>query len=86
MVKSPLFSKFLELIPEQMSDASVLRSVVADKFLWDSKLRKYFLQVVDDTLVVFWRSKVYFKVLRKKAVTNRYVWPPYLNRSQYLPR
>ena len=64
MVKSPLFSKFLELIPEQMSDASVLRSVVADKFLWDSKLRKYFLQVIDDTLVMFWRSKVFFKVLR----------------------
>ena len=64
MVKSPLFSKFLELIPEQMSDASVLRSVVADKFLWDSKLRKYFLQVVDDTLVVFRRSKVCIKVLR----------------------
>ena len=64
MVKSPLFSKFLELIPEQMSDASVLRSVVADKFLWESKLRKYFLQVIDDTLVVSWRSKVYFKVPR----------------------
>ena len=64
MVKSPLFSKFLELIPEQMSDASVLRSVVADKFLWDSKLRKYFRQVVDNTLAVFWRSRVYFKVLR----------------------
>ena len=64
MVKSPLFSKFLELIPEQLSDASVLRSVVADKILWDSKLRKYFLQVIDDTLVVFRRSKVCFKVLR----------------------
>ena len=51
MVKSPLLSKFLELmvVAEQISGVAVLLSVVAGNFLWDSRPRQYFLQVVDDT-------------------------------------
>ena len=66
MGKSPLLSKFLELmvVAEQISGVAVLRSVVADNFLWDSKPRKYFLQVVDDTNGSVLANQFYFKVLR----------------------
>ena len=66
MGKSPLLSKFLELmvVAEQISGVVVLRSVVADNFLWDSKHCKYFLQVVDDTNGSVLAKEFYFKVLR----------------------
>ena len=66
MGKSPLFSEFLELmvVAEQISGVAVLRSVVADNFLWDSKPRKYFLQVVDDTNGSVLAKLFYFKVIR----------------------
>ena len=58
MGKSPLLSEFLELmvVAEQISGVAVLRSVVADNFLWDSKPLKYFLEVVDTQMAVFLRS------------------------------
>ena len=66
MGKSPLVSKFLELMvsAEQMSGVAVLRSVVTDNFLWDSKPGKYFLQVVDNTNGSVLAKQFYFKVLR----------------------
>ena len=39
----------LMVVAEPMSNVAVLRSVVAENFLWDSKPREYFLQVVADT-------------------------------------
>ena len=39
----------LMVVAEPMSNVAVLRSVVAENFLWDSKPRKYFLQVVAET-------------------------------------
>ena len=39
----------LMLVAEPVSNVAVLRSVVAENFLWDSKPRKIFLQVVADT-------------------------------------
>ena len=66
MGKSPLFREFLELmvVAEKISGVAVQRSVVANNFLWDSKPRKYFLQVVDETNGSVLAKQFYFKVLR----------------------
>ena len=66
MGKYPLFSEFLELrvVAEHIFGVAVLKPVVADNFLWDSKPRKYFLQVVDDTDGGVLAKQFYFKVLR----------------------
>ena len=66
MGKSQLLSEFLELmvVAEQFSGVAVLRSVVADNVLWDSKPLNYFRQVVDDTNGSVLAKQFYFKVLR----------------------
>ena len=66
MGKSPLFSEFLELIvvAEQISGVTVLWSVVAHNCLSDSKRRKHFLQVVDDTNGSVQAKQFYFKLHR----------------------
>ena len=66
MGKSPLLSEFLEfmVVAEQISGVAVLRCIVADNFLWDSKPRKYFLQVVNDTNGSVLANQFYFKVFR----------------------
>ena len=66
MGKSPLLSEFLELmvVAEQISGVAVLRSVVTGNFLWDSRPRQYFLQVVDDTNGSVLAKQFYFKALR----------------------
>ena len=57
MGKSPLLSKFLELmvVAEQISGVAVLRSVVADNFLWDSNLANIFFKLLMTQMAVFWR-------------------------------
>ena len=52
------------VVAEQISGVAVLQSVVADNFLWDSRPRKYFLEVVDDTNGSVLAKQFYFKVFR----------------------
>ena len=65
MTKSPLFGKLLELVIaiEQIPSIAVLRPIVTDYFIWDSKPCKQFLQVDDDTTGNVLANKLYFKVL-----------------------
>ena len=45
---------------------TVQRSVIAENFIWDSKLCKYFLQVVDHTSGCRLPKPRYFKLLESR--------------------
>ena len=83
MGESLLFSEFLKLIvvAEQISGVTVCGPLPPTTFSGILNLTNIFFKLLTTQMAVLWQSSSILNDSEYKSVTNRYVWPPYSNRS-----